>query len=118
MTSTPDQRRARMSALCGWLILLLGAGALLLPEVGRSSGALVVGELLLLAGLCELIAATGRRIARPPSMAAGLATMAAGLMFIARDETRFLPNITVVTGWLLLRALALGIATFMADGSP
>lgn len=111
MTATPDQRRARMTALCGWLILLLAAGALLLPEVAASSGALVVGELLLLAGLLEFIAAAGRRAARLPSTFAGLATLAAGVMFLAREETRFLPNLTVVTFWLLLRVVSLVLAT-------
>ena len=106
-----------MTALCGWLILLLAAAALLLPEVAASSGALVVGVLLLLAGMLELIAATGRRAARLPSSLAGIATLAAGAMFLAREETRFLPNITVITFWLLLRMLALGTATVQAPRS-
>lgn len=106
-----------MTFLCGGLILLLGAAALLLPEVAASSGALIVGELLLLAGLLEVVAAQGRRMARFPSMLAGVATLAAGAMFLARDETRFLPNITVVTFWLLLRVAALTAATLQASGS-
>ena len=106
-----------MTALCGVLILLLAAGALLLPEVARSSGALVVGELLLIAGLLEVIAATGRHVARLPATLAGLATLAAGAMFLARDETRFLPNITVITFWLVLRVAALVMATLQAAGS-
>lgn len=117
MTATPDQRRARMTALCGWLILLLGAAALLLPEVAASSGALVVGQLLLLAGLLEAIAATGRRAARLPATLAGVATLAAGALFLAREETRFLPNLTVMTFWLLLRVGALALATLEAKGS-
>lgn len=99
------------------MILLLGGAALLLPEVARSSGALVVGNLLLLAGLLELIAATGRRAARLPATLAGVVTVAAGAMFLAREETRFLPNITVVTFWLLLRAGLLVAATVQAKGS-
>lgn len=106
-----------MTALCGALILLLAAGALLLPEVARSSGALVVGGLLLVAGLLEVIAATGRRAARLPSTLAGLVTVAAGAMFLAREETRFLPNITVITFWLLLRTGSLAAATVQAGGS-
>jgi uncharacterized membrane protein HdeD (DUF308 family) len=117
MTATLDQRRARMTALCGWLILLLAAAALLLPEVAASSGALVVGELLLLAGLLEVVAATGRRQARFPATLAGVATLAAGGLFLAREETRFLPNFTVVTFWLLLRVGALAMATLEAKGS-
>ncbi|WP_300973813.1 hypothetical protein [Sphingomonas sp. LHG3406-1] len=111
MTSTPDQRRARMTAVCGWLILLVAAAALLLPEVAASSGALVVGELLLLAGALEVVAAAGRQRARVPSTLAGVATLIAGGLFIARDETRFLPNITVIIFWLLLRVAALTLAT-------
>ena len=117
MSATPDQRRARMTALCGVLILLLGGSALLLPEVARSSGALVVGTLLLITGLLELVAATGRRAARLPATLAGLVTMAAGALFLARDETRFLPNITVITFWLVLRSGLLVAATLQAAGS-
>lgn len=117
MTATPDQRRARMTALCGGLVLLLAAAALLLPEVAASSGALVVGELLLLAGLLELVAATGRRAARWPATLAGLVTLAAGGLFLAREETRFLPNITVITFWLLLRVVLLALATWQSRGS-
>jgi uncharacterized membrane protein HdeD (DUF308 family) len=106
-----------MTALCGGLIILLAIGALLLPEVAASSGALVVGQLLLITGLLEVIAATGRRAARLPSSLAGLVTLAAGAMFLARDETRFLPNITVITFWLLLRAGLLLWATLQAGGS-
>ncbi|GAA3995754.1 hypothetical protein [Sphingomonas humi] len=117
MTATPDQRRARMTAFCGILILVIAGAALLLPEVGRSSGALVVGQMLLLSGLLELVAAQGRRAARVPASLAGLATLAAGAMFLAREETRFLPNITVITFWLLLRVGLLVMATLQAAGS-
>lgn len=106
-----------MTALCGWLVLLLAAGALLLPELPVTSGALVVGELLLLAGLLELVAAQGRRKARLAASLAGIVTMIAGGLFLAREETRFLPNLTVVTFWLLLRVGALVIATLQAKGS-
>ena len=106
-----------MTALCGGLIILLAVGALLLPEVAASSGALVVGLLLLIAGLLEVIAATGRRAARLPATLAGVVTLAAGAMFLAREETRFLPNITVMTFWLLLRVAMLVMATLQAQGS-
>lgn len=117
MTSLPDQRRARMTALCGWLVLLLGGAALLLPEVAASSGALVVGELLLLAGLLELVAGVGRQAIRIPASLAGIATMAAGILFLAREETRFLPNLTVITMWLVLRTGLLVAATAMTRGT-
>jgi hypothetical protein len=38
-------------------------------------------------------------------------------MFLAREETRFLPNLTVITFWLLLRVLLLVWATLQAGGS-
>lgn len=117
MIAPSDKRRARMTALCGWLVLLLAGAALLLPEFAASSGALIVGELLLLAGLLEIIAATGRRAARLPATLAGVTTVAAGAMFLAREETRFLPNLTVVTFWLVLRVIALTLATVEAKGS-
>lgn len=117
MTATPDQRRARMTALCGWLVLLLASAALLLPEMASSSGAQVVGQMLLLAGAIEVIAATGRRQARLPSTLAGIVTLIAGALFLAREETRFLPNLTVVTFWLLLRVGALAMATLETRGS-
>ena len=106
-----------MTALCGWLILLLAGAALLLPEVAASNGALVVGGLLLIAGLLELIASTGRRAARLPASLAGVTTIVAGVLFLTREETGFLPNITVISFWLLLRMVLLGLATFQAQGS-
>ena len=106
-----------MTALCGWLILLLAGAALLLPEVAASNGALVVGGLLLIAGLLELIASTGRRAARLPASLAGVTTIVAGVLFLMREETGFLPNITVISFWLLLRMVLLGLATFQAQGS-
>lgn len=106
-----------MTAVCGWLILLLGGAALLLPEVAASSGALVVGQLLLIAGLLEVVAAQGRRAARIPATLAGVVTLAAGAMFLAREETRFLPNITVMIFWLLLRVGLLALATYEGRAS-
>jgi len=101
-----------MTALCGYLILLVAGAALLLPKVGASSGALVVGILLIIVGLLEFIAGFGRHAARWPATLAGVVTLVAGGLFLSREETRFLPNITVMTFWLLLRVVLLGLATF------
>jgi hypothetical protein len=52
-TRTHEQEqagRARLIGGVGWLILLLSAGAAILPLVSRAHGAATIGAMLLLAG--------------------------------------------------------------------
>jgi len=111
-----DRTRARGIRVAGIAIILLGAGAALLPaEKGISSD--VMGAMLVAAGLIETIAGSLRRQVRPLAMAAGAVTVLAGLLFLINPETRFFPSVTPIIGWLVLRALILGYASTHSTGS-
>ena len=112
-----DHHRARLFTLAGWLIIVLGAVAALLPLFDRVSGPSVVGALLFAGGLVEIFAGTLRRETRIPSTLAGAVTTLAGLMFLLHPAGQFIPTVTIVTGWLLIRSIVLFIASRLADGS-
>lgn len=111
-----DQVRARGIRVAGIAIILLSAGAALLPtEKGVSSD--VIGALLIAAGLIELVAGSLRREVRGLAMAAGVVTALAGLLFVINPETHFFPSVTPVIAWLVIRCVILGIAATRTAGS-
>ncbi len=111
-----DRFRARGIRVAGIAIILLGAGAALLPaEKGISSD--VLGALLVAAGLVEVVAGSLRRQVRELAMTAGAITVVAGLLFVINPETKFFPTVFPVVAWLILRALILGFASRYAAGN-
>lgn len=118
--ATPVEREERNHArgirVAGLAIILLSAGAALLPvEKGVSSD--VIGALLVATGLIEAIAGSLRREARDLAMAAGGVTVLAGLLFLINPETKFFPTVVPIIGWLLIRCVILGIAASRVHGS-
>jgi hypothetical protein len=111
-----DKIRARGTRVAGIAVILLGAGAALLPAGKRISPDLI-GALLIAAGLIEVVAGSLRREVRPFAMAAGGVTALAGLMFIVNPETHFFPTVVPIIGWLLLRSIILAAASREAAGS-
>lgn len=108
--------RVRGLRVAGLAIILLSAGAALLPaEKGVSAD--VIGALLVAAGLIETVAASLRREVRTLAMAAGVVTALAGLLFIINPETQLFPNVTLVIGWLIIRSLVLVFACIRLSGS-
>ncbi len=101
----------------GLVIILLGAGAAALPLLDRMSGSRVVGILLLAAGIVEILAGSLRRETRIPAMLAGGVTIIAALWFLVNQNGRFVPTVTVVTAWLLVRSVVLLGAGRLATGS-
>jgi hypothetical protein len=108
--------RARALRVAGLAIILLGAGAALLPA-GKTIPSDMIGGLLVSAGLIELVAGSLRREARSFAMVAGGVTALAGLLFILNPETHFFPTVTPVIGWLLIRSLILAGALTESRGS-
>jgi len=98
--------RARALRVAGVAIVLLGAGAALLPA-GKTISSDMVGGLLIAAGLIETVAGSLRRESRAFAMAAGIVTALAGLLFILNPETHFFPTVVPIIGWLLIRSLIL-----------
>jgi len=111
-----DRTRARGLRVAGIAIILLSAGAALLPA-GKSISSDMIGGLLVAAGLIELIAGSLRREARPFAMGAGGVTAVAGLLFVTNPETHFFPTVVPIIGWLLVRSLILVAASREARGS-
>jgi uncharacterized membrane protein HdeD (DUF308 family) len=111
-----DQTRARGIRVAGIVIILLGAGAALLPtEKGVSSD--MIGAMLIAAGLVEVVAGSLRGEVRQLAMAAGAVTALAGLLFVVNPETKFFPSVTPVIAWLLIRSVILAIAATRTSGS-
>ena len=113
----PDRSRALLFSMAGWLIIVLGAVAALLPFLDRVSGSRVVGGLLFAGGLVEIFAGRLRRETALPSMLAGGVTTLAGLMFLLHPSGRFVPTVTIVTAWLLVRSIVLFVSSRLAQGS-
>lgn len=111
-----EQGRARALRVAGIAIILLGAGAALLPA-GKTIPSAMIGGLLIAAGLIETIAGTLRRQVRPFVMAAGIVTALAGLLFVVNPETHFFPSVWPIIGWLLVRSVVLAAAAIEMPGS-
>jgi hypothetical protein len=111
-----NRMRARGLRVAGIAIILLSAGAALLPA-GKHISSDMIGGLLIAAGLIEMIAGSLRREVRPFAMAAGGVTAGAGLIFVLNRESHFFPIVTLVIAWLLIRSLILAAASTEAKGS-
>ena len=114
---TPGRNQARLIALAGIAIILLSAGALFLPAADQLQGRRVIGELLIAAGLIEVLAGLLRRDTRSFAIAAGCVTLLAGLMLTLRPTSHFFPSVVMVIAWLLARSLILAVASRRAGGS-
>ena len=111
-----DRNRARALRVAGIAIILLSAGAVLLPA-GKRISSDMIGGLLIAAGLIEAVAGSLRREVRPFAMTAGAMTALAGLIFVINRETHFFPTVILVIAWLLVRSLILAAATLELGGS-
>jgi len=109
------RNRARGLRAAGIAIILLSAGAALLPA-GKTIASDMIGALLVAAGLIEAVAGSLRREARYFAVAAGCATTLAGLLFIINPTTHFFPAVTLVIAWLMVRALILALSIRLTDG--
>jgi uncharacterized membrane protein HdeD (DUF308 family) len=112
-----DRTRARLIAGAGVAIMLLSAGAALLPIADGVTGRKTVGSLLLIAGVIEILAGSLRQPVRPFAMAAGGVTSLAGVLFIANPVTQFFPTVTLVIAWLILRSIILIFGSQHSRGS-
>jgi hypothetical protein len=83
---------------------------------GKSISSDLIGGLLVAAGMIEAVAGTLRREARQLAIAAGCVTGLAGLLFILNPTTHFFPAVSLVIGWLFVRAALLALAIRFTDG--
>ncbi len=110
-------RRSALLYAAAIAIIVLGAGALLLPALDRLSGSTVIGALLLTAGIVEMLAGSMRGEVKHYAMAAGAVTALAGLLFLIYPAVHFTPTVTLVIAWLVVRSLILIIASGRSDRS-
>jgi uncharacterized membrane protein HdeD (DUF308 family) len=108
--------RVRALRVAAIAIILLGAGAALLPA-GKTIPSDMIGGLLIAAGFIEIVAGSLRREARRFAMAAGAVTALAGLLFVLNPETHFFPTVVPIIAWLVIRGLVLAAALTKTDGS-
>jgi len=116
-TASPLPARAKWIATAGWFILLLSAGSALLPLYGKTHSSMIIGTLLVLAGLTEIFAGNLRRETRRLAMLAGALTTLAGILFASESSTHFLSTLTIIAGWLFLRSIVLMLAARLEQGS-
>ena len=109
--------RAKSIAAAGWFILLLSAGSALLPLYGKEHSSLIIGTLLVVAGLTEIFAGTLRHETRRLAMLAGALSVLAGVLFATDNATHFLSTLSIIAGWLFLRSLVLILAARLERGS-
>ena len=117
MQSPDPSRRVRLIRGAGWFIILLSAGAALLPLVERGHGATIMGVMLFLAGAAEIVAGTRRHETRRLAVLAGAITAIAGLLFATEASAKFAPGLMIIAGWLILRSLVLVAAWALERGS-
>jgi len=109
--------RATRLRIAGVLIILLAAGAALLPLAWGSAGSTVVGAMLVAAGLIEFWAGRQRRTVATLAKAAGAVTALSGLLFLFYPVAHFWPVVNVVIGWLLVRSILLAVIARKTAGS-
>ncbi|MFL6758460.1 hypothetical protein [Sphingomonas sp.] len=111
-----ERMRAGALRVAGIAIMLLSAGAALLPA-GKTLSSDMIGGLLIAAGLIETVAGSLRQQVRAFAMAAGVVTALAGLLFILNPETHFFPTVWPIVGWLLVRSVILAASAIETRGS-
>ena len=103
--------RARQIGWAGTAIIVIGAGAAALPLIEWASGSLLIGSLLVVAGLIEMLAGALRRAIPYLAMSAGGVTVLAGLLFLLEPVVHFTPVIYIIVAWLILRSAILFVAS-------
>jgi len=116
-TSIASGRPHRLIAACGAAIILLSAGAALLPVVDGGAGTVLIGSLLLVAGLTEAFAGRLHRQAKGLAALAGLVTSFAGLLFVFNPVEHVFPTGALVTAWLIARSVILLFVGRYSSGS-
>lgn len=102
-----DKNYKIVTTIAGLLIMLLALGALLLPLEGELPGRLVVGWLLVAAGVIELAAVAARRRHAKTAALAALATLLAGIRLAVDPGANLFAVMNVVILWLVVRGAAL-----------
>jgi len=112
-----DRNRSALITAAGVAIMLLSAGAALVPAADGVQDSTTIGILLVTAGLVEFGAGTLRREVKPFALAAGAVTCLAGILFLLNPRAHFFPTVSLIIAWLMFRSFILAVASRKADGS-
>ena len=102
---------------CGYAVILLSVATALLPAGKFRNGPEIVGALMIAVGLFELLANALRAKGRWGTMAAGCASVAAGVLVFFQPATNFMTTVYLFGGWLVARGSLLLLSTIEAKGS-
>lgn len=97
--------------------MLISLASALLPLANGYSGAIVIGTMMVAAGLVEMIAGALRLRNRFAAILPGAITVAAGLLFTREPFNAFVPTVRLVSGWLAARGAVLALMSVEAPGS-
>ncbi|HYU11964.1 MAG TPA: hypothetical protein VEK82_05255, partial [Stellaceae bacterium] len=89
----------------------------MLPAAAKPKESLVIGALLLAAGVIEALAGTLRREVKAFAIASGGVTALAGLVFMLKRTNQFFPTVTLIIAWLVIRSLILVVTSRRATAS-
>lgn len=112
-----SRSRATLIAAAGFGIIVLGAAAALSPVLDHVSATTLLGMLIAAAGLLEMIAGKLRHETRRLAMLAGFATVIAGALLISNRDRGVLPNVSVISSWLITRSVIVLLTSRLAHGS-
>lgn len=111
---SPDAPRSDVIRAAGFAVILVSAATALLPAGDFVRGPQIVGSLMITVGLLEILGNVLRG-ERRWAIAAGVASLAAGILLLGRPATTFLSTVYVMIGWLLIRGLLLGVSALAAS---
>lgn len=111
---SPDAPPSDVIRAAGYGVILVSAAAALLPAGDFVRGPQIVGSLMITVGLLEILGNILRG-GRKWAVAAGVASLAAGILLLGRPATTFLSTVYVMIGWLLIRSMLLGVSALAAS---
>lgn len=107
---SPDTQPREVIRAAGYAVILASAAAAIMPGPNFDNGPMIVGVLMFIVGLLEILANLLRATGRRTGIAAGVASVGAGLLIFAQPASNFVTTVYVFIGWLLVRSLLLSLS--------
>lgn len=114
---SPDARPREIIRAAGYTVMLASAAAALLPAGNFNNGPQIVGILMFVVGGLEILANLLRTTPRRAGLAAGIASVGAGLLLFVQPVSGFVTTVYVFIAWLLLRGVLLALSA-MENAGP
>jgi uncharacterized membrane protein HdeD (DUF308 family) len=114
---SPDARPREIIRAAGYTVMLASAAVALLPAGNFNNGPQIVGILMFVVGGLEILANLLRTTPRRAGLAAGIASVGAGLLLFVQPVSGFVTTVYVFIAWLLLRGVLLALSA-MENAGP